>query len=112
MELWDDTWMLELQGSHFSFVMEFGHRAYHWKAKLARYFYKVFISLLDLGLPCGKMTAHKAKAGGVEQHPNGHCTFVPSGSSHASLYSIDSNIPETVKQPLNLPGTWHRWLSL
>lgn len=78
------------------FVMEFEHRAYHWKAKLARYFYKVLISLLDLGLPCSKMTAHKAEAGGVEQHPNGHGTFVASGSSHASLDSIDSNIPEIV----------------
>lgn len=102
--------LLELQGFHFSSVMEFEHRAYHRKAKFARNFYKVFISLLDLGLPCSKMTAHKAKAGGMEQHPNGHRTFVPSGSSHASLDSIDSNIPEIVKQLLNLPGTWHTWL--
>lgn len=102
--------LLELQALDFSFVTEFEHCAYHRKTKLARYFYKVFISFLDLGLPCSKMTAHKAKAGGMEQHPNGHCTFVPSGSSHASLDSINSNVPEIVKQLLNLPVTWHRRL--
>lgn len=82
--------------------------AYHWKTELASYFYEVFISLFNLWLPCSKMTADKAKTGCMKQHPNCYCTFISSGSSHASLYSINSNIPKRVKHLLNLQIKWHR----
>ena len=60
--------------------------------------------------PCGQMTAQKAKAGGVKQHRNGHGAFVPSGSCHANLDSMDRSVPELVEQLGNLPGAWPRQL--
>lgn len=67
--------------------------SYHWEAQFATYFYKIFISLLDLWLPCSKVTAYKAKTGCMKQHSNSYCTLITSSSSHTSLYSVYCNVP-------------------
>lgn len=67
---------------------------YHRKRELAGDLGIVVISLLDLRLSGSEMRAHETDTCGVEEHTNSHTPFVPSGSTHASLNSVYSNIPD------------------
>lgn len=66
---------------------------YHGEGESACDLAVVVIPLLDLWLAGCKVGADEADAGGMEEQADGHTSFVACGPAHASLDSINSNVP-------------------
>lgn len=66
--------------------------SYHRERQLASDLIVVVVSLFDLWLAGGKMRAHKANTGGVEEHTNSHTPLVTRRTTHPGLDCVYRNI--------------------
>lgn len=80
---------------------------YHGEGQFACNFIVVVVPLFDLWLASGEVWAHKADAGGVEEHAYSHTPFITSGSAHSSLHCVHSNVPMWGKRRT----VWDLWIN-